>query len=150
MMEIKKFLEEMENKSGNLLFEEGKEGEKIDPRMKKALAGSKYEWVYQPEGYDLVVMEHDKDGEKKDSWSMAFFTEAEVGAEKEPEEQWFKKVKKESLDEAEIGMKIVDQVKGNFLDIVQLAIEVASNKKYKKGFSSALVKQAASAAKAKK
>jgi hypothetical protein len=89
-------------------------------------------------------MEHDKDGEKKDSWSMAFFTEAELGGEEG--EQIFK----ENLNEAEIGMKMVDQVKGNFLDIVQLAIEVASNKKYKKGFSSQLVKQATSAAKSKK
>ena len=147
-MEIKKFLEEMETKGG-LLFEEGKEGEKINPGMKKALeaAGVKAQWVYQPEGYDLVVMEHDKDGEKAGSWSMAFFTEAEIGKGEEEEDIF----KKEDLDEAaEVGMKIVDQVKGNFLDVVQLAIEVASNKKYKKGFSSAMVKQAASAAKAKK
>jgi len=146
-MEIKKFLEEMED-SGVLLFEEGKEGEKINPQMKKALEakGIKALWVYQPEGYDLVVMEHDKDGEKPNSWSMAFFTEAEIGGEEG--EEIFKE--EENLDEAEVGMKIVDQVKGNFLDIVQLAIEVASNKKYKKGFSSTMVKQASAAAKAKK
>ena len=134
--------------SGVLLFEEGKEGEKINPQMKKALEakGIKALWVYQPEGYDLVVMEHDKDGEKPNSWSMAFFTEAEIGGEEG--EEIFKE--EENLDEAEVGMKIVDQVKGNFLDIVQLAIEVASNKKYKKGFSSTMVKQASAAAKAKK
>ena len=150
-MEMKSFLEQMEERgeTGNLLFEEGKEGAKVDKAFQDELKekGLNYSWIYQPEGYDLVVMEHDKDGEKKGSWSMAFFTQAEKGGAGE-EEDWFKK---EGMNEAaEVGMKMLDQVTGNFLDIVQLAIEVASNKKYKKSFSSALVRQAAAAAKSKK
>lgn len=148
MDNIRQFLETMDQ-TGGLLFEEGKEGEKIDASMKAALKNSKaaFQWVYQPEGYDLVVMEHDKDGEKKDSWSVAFFTEAEE-AGKEPEEDIFK----ENLDEAEakVGMKMIDQVKGTFLDIVQLCIELASKKQYKGGFTSQKVKAAVSGAKAKK
>jgi hypothetical protein len=146
MDNIRQFLEALD-KTGGLLFEEGKEGEKIDGAMKAGIksAGLSSIWVYQPEGYDLVVMEHDKDGEKKDSWSVASFTEAEQ-AGKEPEEDIFK----EDLNEAEkmkVGMKMIDQVKGTFLDIVQLCIELASNKKYKGGFTAQKLKAAASAAK---
>ena len=150
MSNIKQFLEALDQ-SGGLLFEgEGKEGEKIDAGFKAALKGEKVSsvWAYQPEGYDLVVLEHDKDGEKKDSWSVVFFTEAEMAGD-EPEEDIFK----EELDEAEkakVGMKIVDSVKGNFLDIVQLCIELASKKQYKGGFTSMKIKQAASAAKSGK
>jgi hypothetical protein len=147
-MDIRNFLEELESKGGSLLFEEGKEGEKIDDAFKKGLAaaGVKSQWAYQPEGYDLVVLEHDKDGEKPNSWSVVFFTEAEVGKPDEDEEDIFG----EAMNEAEVGMKVIDQVKGNFLDIVQLCIELASNKAYKGGFTAAKIKQAAQKAKAKK
>lgn len=148
-MEIKDFLNEMEQRGG-LLFEQGKEGAKVDKVFLDELKrkGINFTWPYQPEGYDLVVLEHDKDGEKKGSWSIVFFTEAEISKPgEEEEEEWFKE---ELINEQEVGMKMVDRVDGNFLDIVQLAIEIASNKKYKKGFSSALVKQAETAAKTKK
>jgi hypothetical protein len=148
MANMKEFLENMEEGKAALLFEEGKEGEKIDASFKTALSSAKItsEWAYQPEGYDLVVMEHDKDGEKKGSWSVAFFTEAEL-AGKEPEEDIFK----EGLSEAKVGLKLVDQIKGTFLDIVQLCIEIASKKgQYKGGFTSKRVAQAVSASKAKK
>lgn len=150
MDNLRDFLEAMEN-SGNLLFEEGgKEGEKIDASVKKALVDSKisYLWAYQPANYDLVVLEHEKDGEKKSSWSTVFFTEAELGTKGEPEEDIFK----ESLNEAKaaVGMKIVDQAKGNFLDTVQLCIELASNKQYKGGFTAQKAQKAVSASKSKK
>lgn len=144
MDNIRQFLEALD-RTGGLLFEEGKEGEKIDAEMKVGIksAGLSTIWAYQPEGYDLVVMEHDKDGEKKDSWSVAFFTEAEMAGKDEPEEDIFK----ESLNEAKVGMKMIDQVKGTFLDIVQLCIELASKKQYKGGFTAQKVKAAAAAAK---
>lgn len=146
---MRSFLEELEQRGGNLLFEEGKEGAKVDKAFQDELQekGIKYSWIYQPEGYDLVVMEHDKDGEKPGSWSMAFFTEAEKAGADDDEEDIFGEAK---INEAEVGMKIIDQTKGNFLDIVQLAIEVASNKSYKQGFTAANLKQAISKAKTKK
>lgn len=149
-MEIRSFLEEMDKRGDNLLFEEGKEGAKVDKAFQDEIKekGVKYSWIYQPEGYDLVVMEHDKDGEKPGSWSMAFFTEAEKAAPGEDdEEDIFGEAK---INEAEVGMKMLNQTKGNFLDIVQLAIEVASNKAYKQGFTAANLKQAMTKAKAKK
>jgi len=150
-MEIRSFLEEMEKRGdGNLLFEEGKEGTKVDKVFLDELKEKKigYTWIYQPEGYDLVVMEHDKDGEKPNSWSMAFFTEAEKVKPGEEEEEIFGEAR---IDEqGQVGMKMLNQTKGNFLDIVQLAIEVASNKAYKQGFTAAKIKQVMSKAKAKK
>jgi len=150
-MEIRSFLEEMEKRGeGNPLFEEGKEGAKVDKGFQDELKekGINYSWIYQPEGYDLVVMEHEKDGEKPGSWSMGFFTEAEKVKPGEEEEEIFG----EALinEQGEVGMKMLTQTKGNFLDVVQLAIEVASNKTYKQGFSAANVKQALSKAKTKK
>jgi len=148
-MEIRSFLEEMEKRGDNLLFEEGKEGAKVDKVFQDELKekGISYTWIYQPEGYDLVVLEHDKDGEKPGSWSMAFFTEAEKGPAGD-EEEIFGEAR---IDEqTKVGMKMLSQTKGNFLDIVQLAIEVASNKAYKQGFTAAKIKQVLTKAKTKK
>jgi hypothetical protein len=138
-MEIRDFLETLDNSNGNLLFEAGgQEGEKIDPKIKKALEGIKSTWAFHPEGYDLVIMEHDKDGEKPGSWSISFLTEADVGGSAEGEGSLFGE--SFSLNE-EVGYKVISQEKGNFLDIVNMAIEIASNDKYKKGFTAQNLKQ---------
>ncbi len=150
-MGIKNFLEEMEERTGNPLFEgEGKEGEKVDSAFKEELKekGIKYTWVYQPEGYDLVVMEHDKDGEKPGSWSVAYFTEAEKGGADDEEDLFGEDIN--SVLKEEVGMKLLNQAKGNFLDTVQLAIEIASNKAYKGGFTAANIKAAQAKSKSKK
>jgi len=150
MENMRQFLEALEE-TGGLLFEEGgKEGvEKIDPAKKAALdkAGVKASWAYEPEGYDLVVLEHDKDGEKPKSWSVAFFTESEERGEKEKifDEKMYEAAKKPSA-----MMKIVNHTLGNFLDIVQLCIELASNKQFKGGFTPQKAQKAVAAAKAKK
>jgi hypothetical protein len=151
MENMKQFLEALEE-TGGLLFEEGgKEGlEKIDPAKKAAIEGSgaKASWAYEPEGYDLVVLEHDKDGEKPKSWSVAFFTEAEArGGE---EEKIFDERMYEAAKKPKLGMKIVNHTFGNFLDIVQLCIELASNKQFKGGFTPQKAQKAVAAAKAKK
>ncbi len=149
---MKQFLEALEE-TGGLLFEEGgKEGiEKIDPGMKAALdaQGIKATWAYEPEGYDLVVLEHDKDGEKPKSWSVAFFTEAEARGGEE-EKIFDEKVYEAAAKKPKMGMKIVNHTQGNFLDIVQLCIELASNKQFKGGFTAQKAQKAVSAAKAKK
>ena len=146
-MKIKSFLETLDKNNGNLLFEGGKEGQNIDAKVKTALktAGISYLWAFQPDGYDMVILEHNKDGEKAGSWSAAFFTEAEVGRKPGEEGETGEELFGESisefddysmLSEAEVGYKILDHTKGNFLDIVNLAIEIAENPKYKKGFTS--------------
>ena len=149
MEDMRQFLEAMETMGPGLLFEEGgKEGwDKIDPAKKAAVeaAGIKAVWPYEPEGYDLLVLEHSKDGEQKNSWSVVFFTEAEA-ASKEPEEKIFDDMMYEAKPAAGV-MKIIEQAKGNFLDTVQLCIELASNKSMKGGFSKAKVSSAVAAAK---
>jgi len=138
-MKVKNFLEELDRSGGKLLFEGGKEGDKIDAKVKVALkaANINYIWAFQPSGYDMVILEHDKNGEKKGSWSTAFFTEAELGAKGETGEELFGE---EMISEAGVGYKIIDNPSGNFLDIVNLAIEIAGNAKYKKGFTAQNIK----------
>lgn len=155
-MDIREFLNALEEnleESGKLaLFEAGAEGSKVPEGVRKSLEAAnvpKYEWVYKPEGYDLVVLEHSKDGEKAGSWGMAFLTEAAIrGAEETPKKKIFDE--ELALNEAEVGMKVLDYVPGSFLDVVKLAIEVASNKQYKKGFTPSQLTTLKSKAKAKK
>jgi hypothetical protein len=157
-MDIREFLgaleENVENSGKMALFEAGAEGSKVPAEFQKALEAAnvpKYDWVYKPEGYDLVVLEHNKDGEKAGSWGMAFFTEAAMrGAEEKAAKKKLFAQEEGQLYEAEVGMKVLDYVPGNFLDIVKLAIEVASNKQYKKGFTPTQLTTLKSKAKAKK
>lgn len=151
IMEIRNFLSEMEERTGTLLFEgEGKENDKVDAAFREEIKekGIKTTWMYQPEGYDLVVMEHDKDGEKPGSWSVAYFTEAEKGGE--DEEDIFATEDINRVLKEEVGAKMLDNPKGSFLDVVQLVIEIASNKAYKDGFTAQNIKAASAKAKAKK
>ena len=150
MEDMRQFLEAMETMGPGLLFEEGgKEGwENIDPNKKAALeaAGIKALWPYEPEGYDLIVLEHGKDGEQKNSWSVVFFAEAAAGQKEAP----VLDVGEDLVYEAKpmkTVKKILDQAKGNFLYTVQLCIELASNKSMKTGFTAQKVQQAVSAAK---
>ena len=143
-------LEETADDKGKLLFEAGKEGEKIDPRIKEMLkkANVSYKWAYEPEGYDLIVLEHKEDGEAKDSWSAVFFEEAE--ARTGEKEKLFSSLSEDMLDEQGTVLLPVQTVKGNFFEIVKLCIELASNKEYKGTMSAVKVKKAMTAAKAKK
>ena len=148
-MDIREFLETLDNNNGNLLFEGGgQEGDKIDPKIKKAIAakGLKSSWAFHPSGYDLVILRHDEDGEKPNSWSIAFLTEAAIGGSAEGEGSLFG----ESMLNEEVGFKIIDHETGNFLEIVNMAIEIASNDKYKKGFTAQNLKQLVGKAKKKK
>lgn len=152
-MNMKDFLtklEETTDNEGQLLFEAGKEGEKIDPRIKEMLkkANVSYKWAYEPEGYDVVVLEHKEDGEAKDSWSVVFFEEAE--AREGEEEKLFAGLGEDMLNEQGTVVVPVQTVKGNFFDVVKLCIELASNKEYKGTMSAAKAKKAMSAAKSKK
>jgi hypothetical protein len=104
-------------------------------------------------------MENDKDGEKKGSWSIAFFTEAKVdepgkkpGLSKKEKMSAFG----DSLDllgnpmNEAVGAAVIKKADGDFLEIVQLAIEIASKKEYKKGgFTAQTVNMAIAAAKSK-
>lgn len=138
MAKMKNFLEAYDKCNGKFLFEDGKEGDKIDQKVRDALTAAKisYLWSFQPDGYDIVILEHDKNGEKAGSWSIAFLTEAQLGANKKDVEDVFG----EGLNEAEVGFKVLEDSKGNFLDIVNLAIEIAGNEKYKKGFTAQTLK----------
>ena len=152
-MNMKDFLtklEETTENEGKLLFEAGKEGEKIDPKIKEMLkkANVSYKWAYEPEGYDVVVLEHKEDGEAKDSWSVVFFEEAE--AREAEKEKLFADLSEDALNEQATMAVPVQTVKGNFFDIVKLCIELASNKEYKGEMSAVKAKKAMSAAKAKK
>ena len=152
-MNMKDFLtklEETTDDEGKLLFEAGKEGEKIDPKIKEMLKKGNvaYKWAYEPEGYDLVVLEHKEDGEAKDSWSVVFFEEAEARAAEK--EKLFADLSEDELNEQATVVVPVQTVKGNFFDVVKLCIELASNKEYKGEMSAVKAKKAMSAAKAKK
>jgi hypothetical protein len=141
-------LDEVAENEGQLLFEAGKEGDKIDQAVKDMLKkrNVNYKWAYQPEGYELVVLEHKEDGEAKDSWSIIFYDEAEA-RDSEEEEKLFGE---DMLNEQGTELVPVDSVKGNFFDIVKLCIELASNKEYKGDMSTAKAQKAVKAAKAKK
>ena len=145
-MDIRNFLEALENNDAQMLGE-GKEWEQIPQEFKDALkrAGvTNPKFAYKPDDYDLVVYQVKEDGSAPGSWGMAFMTEAEF--DDEEEEDLFGESM--MLGEAETGMTIIGKPRtGTFLDIVQLAIEVASNDSYKKGFTPSNIKQAISKAK---
>jgi hypothetical protein len=94
---------------------------------KAGITESTVQWSYRPEGYDLVVLEHDVNGEKAASWSVAQFTEASVGARDQPRmfEYEAEKGAKNRTQRVvhpvesnlhlngEIFMKVIDQFKGS-------------------------------------
>lgn len=137
---MKLFLETLERTNGKMLFEgEGKEGAAIDASVKEALKRKdiKYIWAFQPDDYDLVVLEHNEDGEKPNSWSVVYLTSGDASAAEEPD------IFGESMNEAENeDVVVLEQVSGNFLQTVQLCIEIASNDNMKgKAFTHKMINQ---------
>lgn len=145
-IDIRDFLEALENNDGQILTE-GKEWDQIPQEFKDALkrAGvTNPKFAYKPDDYDLVVYQLKEDGSAPDSWGMAFMTEAEIGDDEDEEDLFGESM----LSEQESGMTVIGKPRtGTFLDIVQLAIEIASNDRYKKKFTPANIKQAISKAK---
>lgn len=147
-MDMKMFLEELETNDSASLLGEGKQWNEIPEEFKDALKRqgvTNPKFAYKPDDYDLVVYQLKEDGSAPGSWGVAFMTEAEF--DDEEEEDLFGESKR--IFEAEdTGMTVVGQPRtGNFLDIVQLCIEVASNDSYKKGFTPSNIKQAITKAK---
>lgn len=144
-MDMRNFLEALDTTEGNFLFE-GKEGAQVPAEIKKGLENfgikeSEYKWIYKPDDYDLVVLEHKDGGDKGGKWSVVFLTEAEVSGD-DDEEDIFGESLKLLGEESDVGMRVIDQAEGNFLDTVNLCIEIASGKGYKGGFTQNKIKQA--------
>lgn len=150
-MDMRNFLEALDKTEGKFLFE-GKEGEQVPAEFKKGLEAfgikkSDYKWIYKPDDYDLVVLEHKEGGKEGGNWSVVFFTEAEMGGDEE--EDIFGESLKMLGEDADVGMKVIDQAEGNFLETVNLCIEIASGKGYKGGFTQNNIKQAMKSAEKK-
>lgn len=145
-MDMKMFLEELEENDSASLLGEGKQWNEIPQEFKDALKRqgiTNPKFAYKPDDYDLVVYQLKEDGSAPGSWGVAFMTEAEF--DDEEEEDLFGESR---LNEAETGMTVIGKPRtGTFLDIVQLCIEVASNDSYKKGFTPSNIKQAITKAK---
>lgn len=143
--DIRSFLEALENEGP--MLGEGKEWAEIPQEFKDALkrAGvTNPKFAYKPDDYNLVVYQLKEEGSQPNSWGMAFMTEADFGEEEKDlfnSRVYAGNMLKE--DDDETGMTVIGKpTTGTFLDVVQLAIEVASTDAYKKGFSPSLVKKA--------
>lgn len=138
---MKDFLQELENNNINILKEGVEEGGKISEDAKKMLDAAKisYKWAYEPDGYNLVVLEHDENGDKKDSWSIVFY---EVGEERAAgKKRAIDLVDDETnesildinsvLSEAATQKLMSQQEVGDYKKIVNMCMEIATNDKYK-------------------